>query len=421
VQIAASRLTATATAKGERMALSEHQVIEALRPVSDPELHVSIVELDMIRRVDIRRGRVTVTVALTVPGCPLKDEITRRVTSALAPLRGVRDVKVELTVMTPQELEAVRARLLARNGGPVHGPEAWHTGDRAAAGAPGAARASTSPTAPPLGHESGRPNSFGSGSRTRIIGISSGKGGVGKSSVTVNLGVALASAGHDVAVLDADVYGFSIPGMLGIDAEPTIRDKKMVPPEAFGVRCMSMGFFVDDDQPVIWRGPMLHKALEQFLVDVDWGEPEFLLIDMPPGTGDVALSMAQYLPASEVYVVTTPQIAARRVAQRSAYMARKVNLPLRGVIENMSWFTGDDGSRQALFGEGGGIELADELGVPLLGQIPLTPALRRGGDEGRPLTATDPDSEAGVVFANIAKELIARGPARIFRPELTIR
>jgi ATP-binding protein involved in chromosome partitioning len=253
------------------------------------------------------------------------------------------------------------------------------------------------------------------------MGISSGKGGVGKSSVTVNLAVALAGEGHDVAVLDADVYGFSIPGMLGIETDPTVHDKKMVPPEAYGVRCMSMGFFVDDDQPVIWRGPMLHKALEQFLVDVDWGDPQFLLIDMPPGTGDVALSMAQYLPTSEVYVVTTPQAAARRVAQRSAYMAKKINLPLRGVIENMSWFTGEDGTRQALFGEGGGAELAAELGVPLLGQIPLVPALRRGGDEGRPLVATDPDSEAAQAFATIAATLVARGPGRIFRPELTIR
>jgi ATP-binding protein involved in chromosome partitioning len=392
------------------MALSEHQVIEALRPVTDPELHVSIVELDMIRRVDIRRGRLTVTVALTVPGCPLRGEITRRVTTALTPLAGNREVSVELTVMTPQELEAVRARMLARNGGHSHAPEAWGAGSAGPAAAP-----------QPLGHESGRPNPFGPQSRTRVIGISSGKGGVGKSSVTVNLAVSLARTGHDVAILDADVYGFSVPGMLGIDTDPTVRDKKMVPPEAFGVRCMSMGFFVDDDQPVIWRGPMLHKALEQFLVDVDWGDPEYLLIDMPPGTGDVALSMAQYLPTSEVYVVTTPQAAARRVAQRSAYMAKKINLPLRGVIENMSWLAAEDGTRQALFGEGGGLELADELGVPLLGQIPLAPALRVGGDEGRPLSATDPDSEAALAFASIAKELVARGPARIFHPELTIR
>jgi ATP-binding protein involved in chromosome partitioning len=181
-----------------------------------------------------------------------------------------------------------------------------------------------------------------------------------------------------------------------------------------------MGFFVDEDQPVIWRGPMLHKALEQFLVDVAWDEPDFLLIDMPPGTGDVALSMAQYLPASEVYVVTTPQEAAKRVAQRSAYMAKKINLPLRGVIENMSWFTGDDGKRYELFGRGGGEALAAELGVPLLGQVPLVPAVRSGGDHGRPVVVGDPASEASQAFAAIAAELVDRGPSRVFRSELKI-
>jgi ATP-binding protein involved in chromosome partitioning len=400
------------------MALSEHKVMEALAPVTDPELHVSIVELDMIRRVDIRRGRVTVTVALTVPGCPMRNEITRRVTSAVEALPGVRHVEVELTVMTPQELEAVRARMAARHG-QGRDPEAWNgAGTHGSTPAHGSAHGSA---AAPLGHEAGRPNPFGPQSSTRVIGIASGKGGVGKSSVTVNLAVALAADGHDVAVLDADVYGFSIPGMLGIDAEPSVSDMKMVPPESFGVRCMSMGFFVDDDQPVIWRGPMLHKALEQFLVDVDWGDPEFLLIDMPPGTGDVALSMAQYLPSSEVYVVTTPQPAARRVAQRSAFMAKKIHLPLRGVIENMSWLTAEDGSRNHLFGEGGGSALAEELGVPLVGQIPLSPALRVGGDEGRPIVVTDPESEAAQAFVGIAGRLAARGRARIFRPELTIR
>ena len=273
----------------------------------------------------------------------------------------------------------------------------------------------------PLGHEEGRPNPFGPDSGTRVIGITSGKGGVGKSSVTVNLAIALAQAGHNTAVLDADVYGFSVPKMLGLAGGPEIRDERMVPPSAFGVRCISMGFFVDEDQPVIWRGPMLHKALEQFLVDVDWGSPEFLLIDMPPGTGDVALSMAQYLPTSEVYVVTTPQPAARRVAQRSAYMAKKVNLPLRGVVENMSWFTGDDGTRYELFGSGGGGQLAEELGVPLLGQIPLVPALRHGGDVGQPVTVVDPGGEAAVAFGVIARELAGMGRARIFRSELTIR
>lgn len=380
--------------------------MEALRPVSDPELHVSIVDLGMVRGIEIRRGRVAVRVALTVAGCPLRDEITRRVTEAVQPLKGVREVAVELTVMTPDELAAVRQKVAGGSGhdhAHDHEPAAWGGSNRRA-----------------LGHESGRANRFGPESRTRVIGVSSGKGGVGKSSVTVNVAISLAQAGHDVAVLDADVYGFSIPGMLGVDEPPVVHDLKMLPPEAHGVRCISMGFFIDDDQPVIWRGPMLHKALEQFLVDVDWGDPEFLLIDMPPGTGDVALSMAEYLPTSEVYVVTTPQAAARRVAQRSAYMAKKVNLPLRGVIENMSWFTGPDGSRQYPFGQGGGAELADELGIPLLGQIPLDPALREGGDDGRPITVTDPGSEASQAFGHIATALVARGRARVFRPELTV-
>ncbi len=246
--------------------------------------------------------------------------------------------------------------MAARGGGRKSGdPEAWANGSDQ----PGGAHTGHSHQQPrPLGHEAGRANPFGPTSRARIIGVSSGKGGVGKSSITVNVAVALARAGHDVAVLDADVYGFSIPSMLGVHEEPTVSDLQMLPPEAHGVPCMSMGFFVEDEQPIVWRGPMLHKALEQFLVDVDWGDPEFLLVDMPPGTGDVALSMAQYLPTSEVYVVTTPQPAARRVAQRSAFMAKKLNLPLRGVIENMSWLTMPDGGRQHLFGEGGGPQIA---------------------------------------------------------------
>jgi len=194
-----------------------------------------------------------------------------------------------------------------------------------------------------------------------------------------------------------------------------------VPPVAFGVSCISIGFFVGEDQPVMWRGPMLHKALEQFLVDVYWGDPDFLVIDMPPGTGDVALSMATYLPRSEIYVVTTPQLAAQRVAQRTAYMAKKVNLPLRGVIENMSWFTGDDGKRYQLFGAGGGAALAADLGVPLLCQVPLVPALREGGDDGRPVTVTDPDGEASVIFDHLAAAIVGRGASRVFHPELTIR
>jgi ATP-binding protein involved in chromosome partitioning len=262
---------------------------------------------------------------------------------------------------------------------------------------------------------------------TRVIGVSSGKGGVGKSSVTVNVAVALAGAGHSVAVLDADVYGFSIPAMLGLAGTPatggglTMSDGKVQPPTAFGVRVMSMGFFATEDQPVIWRGPMLHKALEQFLADVDWGAPDFLLVDMPPGTGDVALSMSEYLPASEVYVVTTPQVAAKRVAQRSAYMARKLNLPLRGVIENMSWFSAPDGSRCEIFGNGGGAQLAEELGVPLLGQVPLVPAIREGGDAGTPIVVAAPASEAAEAFKSIARQIVELGRGRIFREELRIK
>jgi ATP-binding protein involved in chromosome partitioning len=270
------------------------------------------------------------------------------------------------------------------------------------------------------------PFSSGAGP-TRVIGVSSGKGGVGKSSVTVNVAVALAGAGHSVAILDADVYGFSVPAMLGLAGTPamsgglTMSDGKVQPPTAFGVRVMSMGFFANEDQPVIWRGPMLHKALEQFLGDVDWGSPDFLLVDMPPGTGDVALSMSQYLPASEVYVVTTPQVAAKRVAQRSAYMARKLNLPLRGVIENMSWFSAPDGSRYEIFGSGGGTQLAQELGVPLLGQVPLVAAIREGGDSGQPIVVAEPSSEAAEAFKSIARQIVELGPGRIFREELRIK
>jgi ATP-binding protein involved in chromosome partitioning len=271
------------------------------------------------------------------------------------------------------------------------------------------------------GREEERANPFSTGrSQARVLGVSSGKGGVGKSSVAVNLALALAGVGRSVGLLDADVYGFSVPAMLGVQGVPEMVDGTVAPPVAHGVRVMSMGFFVDDDQPVIWRGPMLHKALEQFLSDVDWGDLDFLLVDMPPGTGDVALSMSQYLPASEVYVVTTPQPAAKRVAQRSAYMARKLDLPVRGVIENMSWFTAPDGTRYELFGKGGGAQLAEELGVPLLGQVPLAPAVREGGDAGKPVVVADPGSEVARAFGAIAAQVAELGRARVFREELRV-
>ncbi|HEX6596806.1 MAG TPA: Mrp/NBP35 family ATP-binding protein [Acidimicrobiales bacterium] len=380
------------------------QVIEALRPVQDPELHRSIVDLDMVRDVQIDNGTVAVTVALTVAGCPLRAEIESRVQGAVGPLEGVERVQVDLTVMTDEQRAAVRDKL--QGGG--HAGSAGQAGAHAGHAHAGEAGGAPLPFADPS-------------SKTRVLGLSSGKGGVGKSSVTVNLAIALTKLGHEVGILDADVYGFSVPKMLGIVQEPVVIDQMIVPPVGHGVKLISTGFFVPDEQPVIWRGPMLHKALEQFLTDVLWGEPDFLLVDMPPGTGDVALSMAQFMPRSEVLVVTTPQPAAQRVAQRSAHAARKVNLSVRGVIENMSWFTGDDGKRYEIFGSGGGQLLAEQLGVPLLGRVPLVTALREGGDVGAPITVTDPASEAAQAFQALAERVEGMAPARVYNPELTIR
>ena len=374
------------------------QLVEALRPVQDPELHRSIVDLGMLRRAELAAdGTAQILVALTVAGCPLRNEIQNRVTGAVAGLDGVTGVTLEFTVMTDQEREDLRKTL--------HGD---------AAGTAGHGHAH--------GHAEGRKIPFAeTGSTTRPLLISSGKGGVGKSSVTTNLAVALAQQGYSVGVVDADIYGFSIPRMLGTDRPPTVIDQMLIPPERWGVRCISMGYFAPPGEAVIWRGPMLHKALEQFLTDVYWDDPDFLLIDMPPGTGDIALSLSQYLPRGEVYVVTTPQPAAQKVARMSAAMAAKVNLPVKGIIENMSWFIGDDGTRYELFGSGGGRELADELGVPLLGQLPLIPAIREGSDDGRPVTAVDPDSDAAAAFQEIARQIaVDLKPRKIFSPELKV-
>ncbi len=382
---------------------SREEVLEVLRPVQDPELHRSIVDLDMVRDIRLDAGgRVAVTIALTVAGCPLRAEITDRVTQAVGGLAGVSGVDVDLTVMTDEQRAALKTRLQGDMSGGA--PAAGHEGHAHAV--------NDGPQVIPFADPS---------STTRVLGLSSGKGGVGKSSVTVNLAVALSRLGHEVAILDADVYGFSIPKMLGLDQQPVVIDGMIVPPVAAGMAVMSTGFLVADDQPVIWRGPMLHKALNQFLTDVYWGEPDYLLVDMPPGTGDVALSLAQFMPRTEVYVVTTPQPAAQRVAQRSALMARKVNLAVRGVIENMSWFTGDDGKRYEIFGAGGGDMLAADLGVPLLGQVPLVTALREGGDIGAPVTLTDPAGEASQAFDALAKRVDALGRGRRAHPELTIR
>jgi ATP-binding protein involved in chromosome partitioning len=376
---------------------TEAEIIEAIRPVQDPELHRSIVDLGMLKEVVESDGAVRVLVALTTPGCPLKNEITRRVEEAVTALEGVRAVRVDFTAMTAEELAGLRQQL---NGNP----------------------AATAGTNQAHGHAEGRAVPFADpSSRTRVLLIASGKGGVGKSSVSTNLAVALAQRGRSVAIVDADVWGFSIPKMLGITQEPVVIDSMLVPPEAHGVRCISMGFFAGEDQAVIWRGPMLHKALEQFLTDVFWDEPDFLIIDLPPGTGDVSLSISQFLPRAEVYVVTTPQPAAQRVAQRAAAMAEKVHLEVKGVIENMAWFTGDDGVRYEIFGAGGGQELADKLDVPLLGQIPLRNDLREGSDEGRPVVAADPGSEASQAFAAIAEQVdVALAPTRRYNPGLSL-
>ena len=378
------------------MTATVEQIIEALRPVEDPELHRSIVDLGMVRDVNVSANGVSLTVVLTVPGCPLRNEIQNRVTTAVAPLAAGGNVSIDFGVMTDAERQNVRVML---NGDP----------------------SSTAGSAQAHGHAEGRAIPFAAkDSKTKPLLISSGKGGVGKSSVTTNLAVALAARGHSVGIVDADIYGFSIPRMLGADRDPVVIDQMLLPPESYGVRCISIGYFVPDGEAVIWRGPMLHKALEQFLTDVFWDEPDYLLIDMPPGTGDIALSLSQYLPKAEVIVVTTPQPAAQKVARLSAAMAKKVNLPVRGVIENMSWFTGDDGKRYELFGAGGGQELAEELGVPLLAQIPLVPQLREGGDDGRPIAAVAPDSEAGAAFHMLAAKVEEMRPKRIFSKGLKV-
>jgi ATP-binding protein involved in chromosome partitioning len=389
------------------MAPDQSQLEAALSAVVDPELGLTLGDLGLLRSVRPRRRRVVIEVALPVAAWPGTDELAEEIHRAALTVPGVEEVELEFVVMTDEERTGLRHRLRA---GMVGSDDAEGGGDHGHDHA---------------GHGHGQaapvPAFLGPDATTRVIGISSGKGGVGKSTVTVNLAIALAQAGHSVGLLDADVYGFSAPKMLGTDHDPVIIGDIVIPTSAHGVRCLSMGYFVPDDQPVIWRGPMLHKAIQQFLTDAYWGEPDFVLIDMPPGTGDVALTLAEVMPRAEIVVVTTPQAAAQRVAQRSAFAARRLKLSVRGVVENMSWFTGDDGTRYELFGSGGGGTLAADLGVPLLGQVPLVNAVRLGGDEGHPVMAVDPDSEAARSFRAIAEKLAALGPARVYRRELSLR
>ncbi len=348
--------------------------------VVDPLLDRTLKRLGMVDRVVSKRlGATRIDVSVPVPNYPARDELERRIRDAVAAHTDNVDIAVE--VMDDGRRHDLMQSLREEAGPGIGEP----------------------------------------GSATRVIAVGSGKGGVGKSSVTTNLAVTLAAMGKRVGVVDADIWGFSIPRMLGVAHMPVVIDQSIIPPRAHGVRAMSMDFFVGDDKAVIWRGPLLHKAMEQFLKDVFWDRLDFLLIDMPPGTGDVAISMSQLLPRAQVLLVTTPQPTAQRVAKRAGLMARKVDQELIGVVENMSWFTGDDGKRYRLFGEGGGAALAEELGVPLMAEIPLVPAMREGADDGRPVSVAAPDSEATEAFRALAEAVIARKPRVRVHPELVIR
>lgn len=365
---------------------TREQILEALRDVQDPELHRSIVELNMVREIAVEGGRVTVEVLLTISGCPLRETIAKAVTERIRAVPGVSDVEVRLGVMDQEQRQALVRQL--RGGEPPASPDGE--------------------TPPPR-----KQGLLAEGSTTRVIAIASGKGGVGKSTVTANLAVAMALDGRRVGVLDADIYGFSIPRMLGVTGQPTAIDQMLIPLESDGIRVMSIGFLLPDDSgAVVWRGPMLHRALVTFISDVHWGDDlEYLLIDLPPGTGDVSLTIAQTLPRSSMLIVTTPQPAAVSVARRAAKMAELVNMEVIGVVENMSGFSPAPGAPTVdLFGRGGGKRLAEILGVPLLGEIPIDLALRESGDSGLPLVRTHPDSPASKVLREVARRVVARLP-----------
>jgi ATP-binding protein involved in chromosome partitioning len=355
---------------------TREQITEALKSVIDPELRKDIVELEMVRAIDIKDGGVVdVTVSLTTPGCPIKGHFQNAVHKYVSAVEGVSRVNVGFDVLTDQEKSGLQRKL-------------------------------------------GRPGGLPEGSLAQVanvICVGSGKGGVGKSSLTVNLAAALVAEGKKVGVLDADVWGYSIPRMLGLGGQrPKVSgERKILPLESHGIKVMSIGFFIAEDEAVVWRGPMLHKALTQFLEDVNWGELDFLLIDLPPGTGDVSMTLAQLLPEAKFLIVTTPQAAAQKVARRAAEMADKVKLEIGGVIENMSGFTTPGGERFQIFGEGGGQLLADELEVPLLGKVPLTMPLRATSDAGIPLIESDPDDPAAQAIRQAARGIVAITPVSL--------
>lgn len=356
---------------------SEDLIRDALRKVIDPELRKDIVELGMVRAIEqAEDGRVHVRVSLTTAGCPIRSHFTTAVAENVGALEGVTAVTVDFDVLSDSEKQTLQQR---------------------------------------LGRQGGLPQ--GALARVKnVICVGSGKGGVGKSTVTSNLAAALQMEGKTAAAMDADVWGYSIPRMLGVHGRPKVTAERKIVPllGAGGVRAISIEFFLDrEDQAITWRGPMLHKAIRQFLEDVEWGELDYLLIDLPPGTGDVSMTLAQLLPQSRFVIVTTPQPAAQKVAKRAADTALRYDLEIAGVVENMSGFTTPAGERLTIFGEGGGQELADELDVPLLGKVPLDEALRIGADEGRPLVLDDPDAPAGQALRHTARGLIAATPQQI--------
>jgi len=354
------------------------RVRTALAGVQDPEIRRPITDLGMVKDVVVNDDdTVDVAIYLTVAGCPLRDKITADTTAAVKAVPGVRDVRVTLDVMTDQQRVELRKSLRGDSAEPVI------------------------PFAQP-------------GSLTRVYCVASGKGGVGKSSVTVNLAVAMAARGLSVGVVDADIYGHSIPRMLGTTARPTKVESMMMPPQAHGVKVISIGMFTPGNTPVVWRGPMLHRALQQFLAEAFWGDLDVLLLDLPPGTGDVAISVAQLVPNAEIVVVTTPQAAAAEVAERAGAIALQTRQRLAGVVENMSWMELPDGTRMDVFGTGGGQAVADSLTravgapVPLLGQVPLDQRVREAGDAGEPIVVAAPDAPAAVVLRGIAEKLSTR-------------
>ncbi|HET8607998.1 MAG TPA: Mrp/NBP35 family ATP-binding protein [Gaiellaceae bacterium] len=349
------------------MEVAREQIMAALGNVIDPELRKPVTELDMVRSIEIDGGQVTVTIALTVAGCPLRTSFQDQVHEHVMAVPGVEAVRLEFDVMSPDEKAALTTKL--------------------------------------RGGVSERTKGISLDRSTRVLAIASGKGGVGKSTVTVNLAAALSQLGQRVGVLDADVYGHSVPHLLGIRQKPVLVDKMIVPPVAHDLKLMSIGFFLDGNEPVMWRGPMLHRALEQFLSDVHWGELDTLVVDMPPGTGDVSISLGQLLPRAEAVIVTTPQPLAQEVAARAALMAQKTSMRLVGVVENMT---------SEVFGSGGGSALAAELGIPLLGAVPLDAALREAGDRGEPLVLAEADSTTAQEIREVAKRILDRGAG--FKP-----